>query len=340
MNGKRTIAGRLALLGTVAAGFACLATAGASAATSTRGSAPIDWIKSFSPVPTKIAVTAFGTANPFFVPSKAGTIDAGTQLGVTTVWGGIATNDTPAQIAQFKTLVRQGYKAIVVIAGDPNAWIRPINDAVAKGVLVLTANNDVPKSKRELFFGQDLYAGGVTQGDTIARLLNGKKGKVIMTNCAPGSDALTKRDGGARAALTKAGMKVIEVPTDPTDPAKLRSQIEDAYRANPDIVAMAPSCAPDTAEAGKLKQRVNGKFVIVGHDLLADTLTLIKAGVINATLGQDPYIQTWLPIEYAYSRLFLGAPRLKLPGGDYFTGTEVVTAANVAGFIKREARYK
>ncbi len=155
-----------------------------------------------------------------------------------------------------------------------------------------------------------------------------------------GSDALTKRDGGARAALTKGGMQVIEVPTDPTDPAKLRSQIENAYRANPDIVAIAASCAPDTAEAGNLKERVHGKFVIVGHDLLAQTLQLVKKGVVNETLGQNPYIQTWLPINYAYSRVFLGAPALKLPDGNYFTGTEPVTTANVDQYIKREARYK
>jgi ABC-type sugar transport system substrate-binding protein len=299
-----------------------------------------NWLKTFSKAPLEIAVNAQGTANPFFVPAKGGTLDAGAQLGIKTVWGGTANVDTPAQIAQFKALVRQGYKGIVVIAADPTAWIKPINDAVAKGVVVVTANNDVPKSKRELFFGQDLYGGGVTQGQAIASFLHGKKGKVIMTNCAPGSDALTKRDGGARAALQKAGMKVIEVPTDPTDPAKLRSQIENAYRANPDIVAIAASCAPDTAEAGKLKQSVKGKFVVVGHDLLADTLTLINQGVVNETLGQNPYIQTWLAINYVYSRVFVGAPKLNLPGGNYFTGTEPVTKANVAAYIKREARWK
>jgi simple sugar transport system substrate-binding protein len=335
-----TCVGVLIVVAIAAASFV-RGTEPASAISASSGSNPaINWLKTFSKAPLEIAVNVQGTANPFFVPAKGGTLDAGSQLGVKTVWGGTANVDTPAQIAQFKALVRQGYKGIVVVSYDPNAWIKPIDEATAKGVVVVTANNDVPKSNREVFFGQDLYAGGVTQGQLIVSYLGGKKGKVIMTNCAPGSDALTKRDGGARAALQKAGMKVIEVPTDPTDPAKLRSQIESAYRANPDIVAIAASCAPDTVEAGKLKQRVNGKFVVVGHDLLADTLTLIKAGVVNATLGQNPYLQTWEAINYVYSRVFLGAPKLHLPGGNYFTGTEPVTKSNVDIYIKREARWK
>jgi ABC-type sugar transport system substrate-binding protein len=301
----------------------------------------VKWVKSFESKPIKIAVNAFLTANPFFVPSRVAVGDAGAQLGVDASWGGTPGSDTATQIGQFKALMRSGAQAIILIQGDAAAFVAPISQAISKGILVICANQDSPKSKRELYFGQDLYAGGQTQGQLIAKFLNGKKGKVILTNCAPGSDALNKRNGGSRAMLTKLGYQVVaEVPTDATDPAKLRSQLEDAYRAHPDIVAFSTGCAPDTAEAGRLKQRKNGKFVVVGHDLLFDTLKLIKAGVVNATLGQNPYLQTYLPINYAYQRIVLGAPRLELPGGNYFTGTEVVSKDNVDTFLKREARFK
>jgi simple sugar transport system substrate-binding protein len=301
----------------------------------------VKWVKSFEKKPIKIAVNSFLTANPFFVPSRVAVGDAGAQLGITTVWGGTPGSDTATQVAQFKALTRTGYQAIILIQGDAQAFVAPIAAAMKSGILVICANQDSPKSDRELYFGQDLYAGGLTQASLIAKFLNGKKGKVILTNCAPGSDALNKRNGGSRAGLTKAGYQVVaEIPTDATDPAKLRSQLEDAYRAHPDIVAISAGCAPDTAEAGRLKQRKGKNFVVVGHDLLFDTLKLIKSGVVNATLGQNPYLQTYIPINYAYQRVVLGAPRLHLPGGNYFTGTEPVTKDNVDVYLAREARFK
>lgn len=300
----------------------------------------VDWIKSFKKDPIKIAVSCFATANPYFYPSSVATGDAGAQLGIETNWSGPASADTTAHISQFNDLVRQGYQAIVLIPGEADPWVQPIKDAVDKGVLVLTANQDTPASARELFFGQDLYAGGQTQAILIDKYTGGAKGNVVLTNCAPGSDALIKRAGGARDGLVKLGYTVVdEVTTDPTDAAKLRGTLEDTLRAHPDIVALAPLCGPDTAEAGKQRQRSGGTYKIVGHDLLFDTLTGIQHGDLEASLGQNPYGQAYLPIMYAYQRVVLNTPKIDLAGGNWFTGTEVVDKENVDGFITREQRF-
>lgn len=301
----------------------------------------VDWVKSFKTDPIKMAVSCFATANPYFYPSSVGTTDAGAQLKIETQWTGPASPDTTTQISQVNDLIRQGYQAIVVIPGEADPWVQPIKAATDKGVLVLCANQDSPKSARELFFGQDLYAGGQTQAKLIHEFTGGKTGNVVMTNCAPGSDALNKRAGGCRDGLTKLGYKVIdEVTTDPTDPAKLRGTLEDTLRAHPDIVALAPLCGPDTAEAGKQRERSGGKYVIVGHDLLFDTLTGIQEGNIEATLGQNPYAQAYLPLMYAYQRVVLNTPKIALPDGNWFTGTEVVKKDNVDSFITREKRFQ
>jgi len=309
---------------------------------STAASTPpwVTWVKSFQKKEVKIAVSCFGTLNPFFNPSRVATQDAGGELGIHTLWTGTKNTDTAAQIAQFQDLVRSGYQAVILIPGESDPWTKPIRDAVDKGVLVLTANQDAPKSARELFFGQNLYAGGQTQAKLIAKFLGGKRGKVASTNCAPGSDAMFKREGGVKAGLKSQGFNFVgEVPTDPTDPAKNLSQVENILRAHPDLVALAPGCAPDTASAGKAKQRLRKEIVVVGHDLLPETLELIKKGVVDATLGQNPYLQVYLPIMYAYQRVVLGAPKLTLPGSSWDTGTEVVTRANVDKYITREKRF-
>jgi simple sugar transport system substrate-binding protein len=311
-----------------------------TAANAASGRRPwLDWISSFRTRP-KIAVSCFATANPFFGPCKVATQDTGAQLGIETTWSGPSQSDTTAHVSQFQDLVNQKYDVIVLIPGEAKPWVEPIRQAVDRGVLVLTANQDAPGSARELFFGQDLFGGGKTQAKLIQQL-SGGTGKVAVTNCAPGSDAMNKRIGGVRAGLKQTGVQLVgEFSTDPTDPAKLRGQLEDILRAHGDLSVLAPGCGPDTAAAGKLRASTGKKFKVVGHDMLFDTLQGIKNGTIDATLGQNPYVQVYLPIMYGFQRVTLGAPRLELPNDAYDTGTELVTKDNVETFIKREARFK
>jgi ABC-type sugar transport system substrate-binding protein len=79
---------------------------------------------------------------------------------------------------------------------------------------------------------------------------------------------------------------------------------------------------------------------IVGHDMLYQTLELIKEGYIDATIGQQPYLQGFMPIMYAYQRVALGAPALDLPGGNYFLASEIVNKDNVDQFLIRESRFQ
>ena len=143
------------------------------------------WVQGYYGKPVKIAVTCYNTSNPYFLPTKVGAEDAGAQLGIDLQWTGVPDGNTVNQIQQFQQLVNTGYEAIVVIPLEADAWIAPIKKATDAGVVVVTSNSDSPQSSRELFFGQDLVGAAVVQGEMLAKLA-GNKGKVALTNCAPG----------------------------------------------------------------------------------------------------------------------------------------------------------
>jgi len=298
------------------------------------------WVKKYYGKPIRMAVSCSGTTNAYFAPTKAGAEDAGAQLGIDMLWTGVPDANTINQIAQFQQLVNTGYQAIVVISAEPDAWIAPIKKAAANGVLVVTANNDSPDSGRELYFGQDLVGAAVEQGKLLAKFAGGK-GKVAMTNCAPGSLALDQRLKGAKQGTQEGGLEFVGVyNTNAADMASEITTIQDILRAHPDLSAMMPLCGPDTAAAGLVRKKQGEKFPVVGTDLLYQTLELIKEGYIDATVGQQPYLQGYLPIMYAYQRVILGAPKLDLPGGNYFLANEVVTKENVDTFLMREERFR
>lgn len=300
----------------------------------------VGWTKSFFRKPIKIAVTCYNTTNPYFMPTRYGAQDAGGELGIDVQWTGVPDGNTVTQIAQFRQLVNSGYLAIVVIPLEADAWIAPIKQATEAGVVVVTANSDSPHSLRELFFGQDLVGAAEVQGQMLAKLAGGK-GKVAMTNCAPGLLALDQRIQGAKKGAAAGGLDLVGVyNTNPSDMASELSTIKDILRAHPDLSAMMPLCGPDTSAAGLVKKATRAKWPVVGTDLLYQTLELIHEGVIDGTVGQQPYLQGYLPVMYCYQRAVLQAPRLHLPGGNYFMANEIVTKDNVAYYLEREKRFR
>lgn len=320
--------------------FSDIATAGTSRMASGSSEPWATWVKSFETKPVKLGFSIWEAANPYYTPTKIGVSDAGAQLGITASWVGPAAPDIPTQISQFNDMVRTGYEAICVTPLAAGPWKKPIDAAVKKGVLVLTSNLDAPGSARELHFGASPYGSGYLQGQLIAKLVGKKGGKVAFTNCAPGNVGMASLGQGVKAALKKGGLQLVgEYPIDATDPAKNLATVENIVRANPDLVAFAPGCGPDTASAGKIRQRLGKKFVIVGHDLLPDTLSLVKSGQIDATIGQNPYLQGYLPIMYAYLRTVFNMPAMPLPDKVWNVGLEVVTKKNIDTVIKREKRF-
>jgi ABC-type sugar transport system substrate-binding protein len=338
-------AGALGLAGgTLAALTGCGSSSSASASAGKAGgpgAGPIQsWISSFYKKPVKIATTCFNTANPYFVPTQKAAQDAGAQLGITSLWTGVSANGSTAEhISQFNTLVSQGYQAIVVIPGEAAAWVEPINRAVSRGVLVLTTNSDSPNSDRELFFGQDLYQGAVLQAKKIIELLGGH-GTVALTNCAPGEEALNQRVAGAHAGYSGSGVSVVGTyVTNAADPGSERTTIGNILTAHPNLSAIQCLCGPDTAFAGDVKKAKGGNFHIVGDDMIYQTLEYIKGGVIDATFGQNPYIQGLAPVLYAYMRVVMNMPKQPLPKDFWNSGTEVVERSNVDYYLAREKRW-
>jgi simple sugar transport system substrate-binding protein len=85
------------------------------------------------------------------------------------------------------------------------------------------------------------------------------------------------------------------------------------------------------------KLGLKGKVHAGGFDLTEQTQNLLKAGFIEFTIDQQPYLQGFLPVV----QLFL----YKLSGGlqqpaDTNTGLLFVTKQNVAPYLKTKSRFE
>jgi len=211
------------------------------------------------------------------------------------------------------------------------------------GIPVVSYNADgpilngvaTPGTNRLCYVGQALYLSGQQMGEQIKSLA--KPGKVVIFIATPGSANIQPRYDGAVSVLSAAGYQVKQVATGAT--TALEGPAEKAFfLGNKDITgAFAVDAGstellgPQLASAG-----LAGKIPAGGFDLTPGTLQAIKAGQVNFTINQDPYLQGFLPTLYLY--LFNLTGGLVLPP-DSDTGLAFVTKSNVDPYINSSTTY-
>ena len=130
------------------------------------------------------ANSAFWTSVGDGAAAKAEELNKTGKYNITTYATGPAESGTSAQVQLFEDIVSQGYDGIIIAVSDPATLNNKINEAVDKGIVVVTMDTDAPDSKRIAFVGTDNYNYGVLQGETCVEVM-GNKGKLIVFNAFP-----------------------------------------------------------------------------------------------------------------------------------------------------------
>src|SRR6185437_9488295 len=288
------------------------------------------------------------TTNLFFVPTQFGFSDAAALLGLPKPkWGG-SQNSIPSEMVTYmQTAIsaKAAGIATTVINSKPSdtTFATPVSSAMNAGIPVVSYNADgpilngvaTPGTNRLCYVGQALYLSGQQMGEQIKSLA--KPGKVVIFIATPGSANIQPRYDGAVSVLSAAGYQVKQVATGAT--TALEGPAEKAFfLGNKDITgAFAVDAGstellgPQLASAG-----LAGKIPAGGFDLTPGTLQAIKAGQVNFTINQDPYLQGFLPVLYLY--LFNLTGGLVLPP-DSDTGLAFVTKSNVDPYINSSTTY-
>jgi ABC-type sugar transport system substrate-binding protein len=272
---------------------------------------------------------------PFTEEIAQGAKDAGADLGADVEVVGPPAFSAPQEIAFFNGFMQKGDDGIVIVPNPPEAYPVVIKKAVKAGIAVETANVISPKAGVG-WFGQDEYNSGILLANTLLKTpaMKGAKGTVVVGSCAPGVSVLTERYNGVMKVLGKyKGLHVIGPFNVTGNPATNYSAWQSLYTAHTDAVAMIGLCALDNPDLAQLKRKYHATFAAGGYDLQLDTLQGVKAGLVDVTVGQNPYLQGYLPVKAIVDHLEHGKPLVK---GWVNTGTEIVTKSNVDFYIARE----
>ncbi len=274
--------------------------------------------------------------NNFTAVIKQGAEDAGKALGVDVEVTGPAQFISTDAISMFEGLIQKKKDGLVTVPQPGDVWVAPIKEATDAGIPVMTANVTAPGSTASAWFGQDEYNSGVILGQELRKIMEAagtKSGKVVVGSCVPGVDVLVARYNGFKEGMQGSGFTISEVNDVTPENTANYSAWENLAGANPDMVAAVGLCSLDIPNLAQIKTRTNAKWTIGGYDLNVETLDAIKAGTAAITVGQNPYLQGYLPVLALKEYFVDGKPLVE---GWVNVGTEVVTKANVDELYQRE----
>lgn len=225
---------------------------------------------------------------PYWEQVRAGLAKAADQIKVKAETVGPDGYDPKAQHDEFVKVMAQKPSGILISASAPmlNA---DIDDAISKGVPVITLDSDAPDSKRVTFIGTDNRNAGAMGGRVVAKQLKFRGAVTVFT--MPNQHNMAERLHGYEEAFANyPQIKITQIIDTKGDPKfvndRMLQMIGQNERAEA-ILCLASFICPEVADVLQ-KKNVTGK-VVMAMDTDDRTLIGIQKGVITATIAQKPY---------------------------------------------------
>lgn len=215
------------------------------------------------------------------------------------------TEDTQIQI--IEQLLQDGLDGLALTAIDTPRMTDYINQ-LAERIPIVTYNTDFTASRRLCFVGQEHLSAGRTAGNLLCKSLR-KPGTIVPLISYASILAHTQRVDGLRSVLGNCPVPVTMAPA-----LETAESDEQAYRVvtsllqeRSDIACIYVAGGGQVGAANALSDSGRGTdIMMLCYDLLPETIRHLKSGVVDYTIGQQPFLQGYLPISILYEYLALG----------------------------------
>lgn len=259
----------------------------------------------------KISLIAKSSTNPVFLSARTGAEAAAKDLSkkngitITIDWRTPEKEDGQVQAQRIAQAVNEGTDAILISCSDAGKVTGAINDAVKRGVPVMTFDSDAPDSKRFAFYGVDDIETGKLVMNELAKI-NGGKGKVAILAGNQNAPNLKKRvDGVKLAAKDYPGIEIAGVFYHAETPQKAAEEVIKANNANPDITSWAMIGGWPLFTKALLTEIKPDKMKVVSVDALPAELAYVDKGIVPVLLAQPTYKWGYVSVEKIIDKIYM-----------------------------------
>lgn len=237
--------------------------------------------------------------NPFFVSLEEGINNLAEENG-TKIKSLDAQNDTAKQTNDVDDLIQQGVDILLINPVDSSAITPAVESANAKGIPVITIDRSSESGKILALVASDNVEGGEMAAEYIKQI-SGENIETVQLEGVPGASASRERGKGFMN-IAEESLNVIDSQTANFDRAEGLTVMENMLQANPSIKAVFAQndeMALGAIEAIKAAG-LSGSIQVVGFDGTEDGINSVKAGVLSATVAQQPEEMGRLALQAAF----------------------------------------
>jgi ribose transport system substrate-binding protein len=243
----------------------------------------------------KLAMIAKSSTNPVFLAAREGAEAAARdlsdrhRLAIEVLWLTPPQEDGQVQAQRIAQAVNEGAQAILIACSDAGKVTGAINDAVARGVEVMTFDSDAPQSRRFAYYGVDDVKLGERILTELAPLI-GDKGKVAILAGNQNAPNLRKRvEGIKREAARHPQIQIVDTFFHLETPQDAAAEVLRVHNAYPDISGWAMVGGWPLFTKTLLSDLDPKKVKIVAVDALPAQLPYVDKGLSPVLLAQPIY---------------------------------------------------
>lgn len=235
---------------------------------------------------------------PVFTQNGLGAKAAAKELGDTVVYNGPTTASATAQVPFIDAAVRQGAKAIIISADDPNAVAPALKRAAAKGVKVISYDADTAPDARVIYVSPPAAKDiGFFEVEWVGSQI-GYKGKIAILSATPtaaNQNTWIKFMKQALATPKYKGMQLVKIAygnDNDTDSAKETQALLQAY---PDLKGIIAPTTVGVAAAGRVLSQANkcSSVILTGLGLPSQMRSYVKSGCVKK-------VGLWSEFDFGY----------------------------------------
>jgi ribose transport system substrate-binding protein len=259
-----------------------------------------------------ITMIAKSSANPVFLSARIGAEDAAKDLSekystleVNIDWRTPLREDAQEQAERILNAVQDGTDAILVSCSDENILTTAIDEAVDRGVPVMTFDSDAPNSKRFAFYGpNDLEIGENVMNELVNFM--GDQGQVAILGGNPDAPNMQKRVQGVQNAAAKyPGIKIVGVFYNPEIAADAAAEVLRVNKTYPELKGWAMVGGWPFFNDTLLNKLEPGKIKIVAVDAMPVELPYIEKGIVQVLFGQPTFKWGKVSVEKIIDKIYL-----------------------------------
>jgi ribose transport system substrate-binding protein len=237
--------------------------------------------------------------------AKAKELSATHGIPIEISWLTPPQEDGQVQAQRISQAVNEGASAIILSSSDAGKVRGAINDAVDRGVPVMTFDSDVPDSKRFAFYGvDDMKTGESVMIELAAQMQD--KGKIAILAGNQNAPNLRKRVDGVKAEAAKhPGIKILGVFYHVETPQDAAAEVIRVQNANPGIQGWAMVGGWPLFTPALLTDLDPNKVKIVAVDGLPVELMYVEKGLAPVLLAQPTYTWGSVSVEKIVDKIHL-----------------------------------